>query len=960
MSQAWRRVASASALAVVVSLAAFAPVAQALSLGRLTVQSALGEPLRAEIDIPELTTAEANSLQVGLARAEVYRAAGVDFNAALANTDITLARRPDGQADLRIANPRIVNEPYLDLILEASWASGRNVRDNTMHFDPPNLRVPAPALLLPPVTSAPAAPVRPAPVAAQAPTPAPPPPRPAPPQAPPAATQPAPAAPIPAPAPAPSASPAAAAPVRSAEPTASTPLPAAATRRPAAAQQPPARTAAPQPDTLTVKRGDTAGRIAESTKPANATLEQMLVAMLRANPDAFISNNVNRLKAGAVLELPDDDQVQAVPANQARQLIAAQSRDFNAFRQRLAAAAPAAAAQTSTREATGRIQADVADKRPTATAADQLKLTKGAVATPDASLPEQKIAQARQAQELADRSAELARNISDLTKLGAAAAPAAAPTGTSGPAQTIAAATPVAAEPTPPAEAAAPTATPAGEPATPAEAPPAPTEAPPPAPPAEPPAPAAPPTPAEPPPPPSIEEPGLLDSVMDNPLVLPAAGGLIALLLGLGAYRIHQRKKKAGVDSSFLESRLQPDSFFGASGGQNIDTAEAAATGSSMMYSPSQLDVGGDVDPVAEADVYLAYGRDLQAEEILKEAMRMTPKRVAIHSKMLEIYAKRRDVKGFEVLASEVYALTQGVGPEWAHACALGQELDPANPMYQPGGSPAHLAAAATVVQEMSPGMANTQPFEPSAFDLPADNAAPTPDAAQATPPSLDLDLDFSIDAPEAGTAAVAAPGGTPTDDPNALNFDLDLDVASAPPLAASPAPAADSEPSFDLDMPDLAFDLPSGDEPPPSATAVSQPASDGGMDDLGLDFDFGDEPTPAAPPPTAASDAAVTDARDAAPSPAPYERTAASPAGDGMLDFDMDDLSLDLDATDGDTAGLDDIPDGDPLETKLSLAAEFLAIGDQEGARSLAEEVLAEASGPLRAKANSFLSSLG
>ncbi|MDP3133436.1 MAG: FimV/HubP family polar landmark protein, partial [Burkholderiaceae bacterium] len=657
---------------------------------------------------------------------------------------------------------------------------------------------------------------------------------------------------------------------------------------------------------------------------------------------------------------PDDDQVQAVPANQARQLIAAQSRDFNAFRQRLAAAAPAAAAQTSTREATGRIQADVADKRPTATAADQLKLTKGAVATPDASLPEQKIAQARQAQELADRSAELARNISDLTKLGAAAAPAAAPTGTSGPAQTIAAATPVAAEPTPPAEAAAPTATPAGEPATPAEAPPAPTEAPPPAPPAEPPAPAAPPTPAEPAPPPSIEEPGLLDSVMDNPLVLPAAGGLIALLLGLGAYRIHQRKKKAGVDSSFLESRLQPDSFFGASGGQNIDTAEAAATGSSMMYSPSQLDVGGDVDPVAEADVYLAYGRDLQAEEILKEAMRMTPKRVAIHSKMLEIYAKRRDVKGFEVLASEVYALTQGVGPEWAHACALGQELDPANPMYQPGGSPAHLAAAATVVQEMSPGMANTQPFEPSAFDLPADNAAPTPDAAQATPPSLDLDLDFSIDAPEAGTAAVAAPGGTPTDDPNALNFDLDLDVASAPPLAASPAPAADSEPSFDLDMPDLAFDLPSGDEPPPSATAVSQPASDGGMDDLGLDFDFGDEPTPAAPPPTAASDAAVTDARDAAPSPAPYERTAASPAGDGMLDFDMDDLSLDLDATDGDTAGLDDIPDGDPLETKLSLAAEFLAIGDQEGARSLAEEVLAEASGPLRAKANSFLSSLG
>ena len=62
-----------------------------------------------------------------------------------------------------------------------------------------------------------------------------------------------------------------------------------------------------------------------------------------------------------------------------------------------------------------------------------------------------------------------------------------------------------------------------------------------------------------------------------------------------------------------------------------------------MSYSPSQLDAAGDVDPVAEADVYLAYGRDLQAEEILKEALRTNPERVAIHVKLLEIYAKRRD-----------------------------------------------------------------------------------------------------------------------------------------------------------------------------------------------------------------------------------------------------------------------------------------------------------------------------
>jgi pilus assembly protein FimV len=101
---------------------------------------------------------------------------------------------------------------------------------------------------------------------------------------------------------------------------------------------------------------------------------------------------------------------------------------------------------------------------------------------------------------------------------------------------------------------------------------------------------------------------------------------LVALLAGLGLYRLRGRMRKPAGETSFLESRLQPDSFFGASGGQRIDTHEppSSTTGSSssMSYSLSQLDAIGDVDPVAEADVYLAYGRDLQAEEILKEAMR--------------------------------------------------------------------------------------------------------------------------------------------------------------------------------------------------------------------------------------------------------------------------------------------------------------------------------------------------
>src|SRR4029079_13668309 len=97
----------------------------------------------------------------------------------------------------------------------------------------------------------------------------------------------------------------------------------------------------------------------------------------------------------------------------------------------------------------------------------------------------------------------------------------------------------------------------------------------------------------------------------------------------------------------------------------------------SMTYSLSQLDAIGDVDPVAEADVYLAYGRDLQAEEILKEAMRSSPERLAIRTKLLEVYAKRRDTKGFELLATQLYGLPGGQRDDCAKGHELGRQIAP-------------------------------------------------------------------------------------------------------------------------------------------------------------------------------------------------------------------------------------------------------------------------------------------
>src|SRR5690606_37013056 len=159
-----------------------------------------------------------------------------------------------------------------------------------------------------------------------------------------------------------------------------------------------------------------------------------------------------------------------------------------------------------------------------------------------------------------------------------------------------------------------------------------------------------------------------------------AAGGLAILAL-LGGLWYRNKKRKEGVDAatdSVLESSLAQDSFFGASGGQHIDTSVSAMTtgNSSLAYTPSQLDAG-DVDPVAEADVYLAYGRDLQAEEILKEALRTTPDRMAIRIKLAEVYAKRRDTKGFEQLAGQLHESTDGAGEDWARVQELGLSIDP-------------------------------------------------------------------------------------------------------------------------------------------------------------------------------------------------------------------------------------------------------------------------------------------
>ena len=892
---------SALAIAALAALSAAPIDAQALGLGRLNVQSALGEGLRAEVDITSLTPEEASTLQVRIASPEAFRAAGVDYNAVLAGAQATLARRADGRPYLRVSSDRAVQEPFIEVILELNSTSGRLVREFTLLFDPPGSR------LAPPVqAAAPVAPVISAapstagvaaagsgPLAGAAPAPAPavarpaPAPRSTPPPAPVAGGTPAPAtfavaaAPPPATKPAPAPRPAAGA---AAQPLASAPVAAAAGS-----------------SRYQVRPGDTLYRVAGRTRPDSISLDQMLVGLYRANPNAFIENNVNRLRAGSVLTVPAADEVRDVTSADAKRLLTAQSADFSAYRARLAQAAPMAQAADSGRSAQGKVQASVDDRKQSAALSpDKLKLSGGAV---KASAPEAQIAQANERKDNAARVAELTRNVEELKKLQqgtvAAQAPAATPGVVAAPSRITAPATARTTAAATAAAAAAAAATALSPPTPVAAAPAAAVPAPPAAKPAA--------TVPMPPVTGTDAEAGRLDSITASPWLLPGAAALALLLAGFGVWRLRSRKRQAASETSFLESRMQPDSFFGASGGQRVDTRDGGDNhGGTAGYSLSQLDAIGDVDPVAEADVYLAYGRDLQAEEILKEAMRATPDRLAVRTKLLEVYAKRRDSKGFELLATQLYALTKGLGPDWAQAQELGRQFDTENPIYQAGGHPEEviLDGERVVVEPLG---ATTQPHS-----ILAPNTQPMVDSQLPEMAGgvldLDLDLDLSLDAPDRGAAARA--------------------MQATRPLASSLQRPADSGLDFDAD--DRSQPSPRA-RPPAPRTVAGHLAPDSmrmNLDDLG-----GDTIQPSG------------DTR---------------PGGDTTLDFGNFAPSQPAHLSDAGASTPGQFDASDPVARKLELADEFRQIGDMEGARDLLEEVVAKSAGALRAKAQAMLDALG
>ena len=894
--------------------------ASAAGLGKITVQSALGQPLRAEVEVSSVQPGEVDSLVARMAPAQAYRDAGIEVNAALISIKFATERRPDGRHVVVLTSSAPINEPFLDILIELSSSNGRLIREYTFLLDPPEYKVPQVA---------------------------------APPVAPPAARiqpveqprQPEVRVPVPA----------------EQKPPVSAPVQTASKAKGGAAYE--------------VKRGDTLAKIARTTKPDGVSLQQMLIALYRGNTDAFDGDNINRLRSGRILTVPDKEAVAAVDQAEAQRLVIAQGQEFNEYRRKLGASVAQAPAQAEgkRRSSGGKITSQTEDKPlPAKDQKDQLKLSKAEAGKAGGkTAADDLIAKDKAIKEANDRVAELEKTVKELQKAlelasksmagmqqQAQVKPAAAPAAPAAKADAVkadAAKTPVvAAEPAKAAPAAAAKADAAKAPeaakgpevakapdaAKAAAAPEAPKPTEPTeatkasdAPKAEP-AKVAPKAAAKAPPPPPPPQPSFVDELLDDPTMLGGAGAVLIGLLGYGAYA-YRKKRQSQFENSIMGASTPMDSssVFGTSGGQNVDT------GSSQFQTDfSQGGVGtidtDEVDPIAEADVYIAYGRDAQAEEILKEALSKDPSRHVVTAKLLEIYASRKDLKSFESTAAGLNTATGGQGPEWGKAIALGQSIDPQNRLYGGGGTGPSAA----------PDESATVALAAAAPDIELDVSLDEPAPEAAVEVSAGLDFDLGAPGGEAATgtdAALDISAAQPEEAPMDLGFDLSLDADPKATASTDFTPegtqifvptaggvgdaAAAMEPALDGGL-DISFDLPSPDAPAGDGTAA-----DAGLSGASIDFDL-----------------ALGEPADKP------EEVAAAP-----LEMDLSSISLDL-GVPGDTAG----PTGDArwqeVATKLDLAKAYEEMGDKDGARDLLKEVMKEGDGAQQQQAKTLLAALG
>jgi len=766
---------SALAMAMLGSLAS-ASVA-ALGLGEIDLKSALNQPLNAEIALLSATAAELEELKVSIASSEAFANAGIDRPLYLSKLKFNVKTNADGKPVVLITSRDVVREPFLDFLVELSWSKGRLLREYTVLVDPP-VTMPAAA----PVPQAPAA--------------------------------------------------------QSARQYA--PVAAPARRVTHTAQMPLASTAAGEYGPT--RRNDTLWKIAKQVRPdSGVSIEQTMQGLLRANPEAFINNNINDMKAGYVLRVPSREDLTSISRTEAARESRAQYTAWREARGILTpaqtegtvqAGAPGASAPVESRlTLVASETAEGAASNASAEAGAELETLQENLLMANEALE----AQRRQGEDMSERLTVLEEQILNMQRLiqlkddelarlqfQAGEEMAEAPVEMEQQAATEVAA----GEPLPAAEDAdvstetevvvgdetatidttgadeePPVALDAASDEFVAEEQVAVSE------------------PelvvTEPEPvvtAPVVEDttaPGFVDRLLANPLWLGAGGVVLALLAFFGL------RRKRSVETEFQESILQAahgeaagsDSEIVASG---PDSTESSSNESSLLSEFAVSDMGsvkndGEADPLAEADVYLAYGRYQQAEDLIRDALEKDAGNENLSLKLLEVYLAGKNQSAFDEHAQDILArLENSDDPMWAKVAEMGLELSPDNPMYQAGGKSA--------VSESDDDMEMDSLSEDINFDIDIEPAARADqDIAAADDEGLEFDIDLSFDADEEKPDSVEfTPPEAGVDQSEVLEPELNVDMDSVEPDAVK----NDSAMEFDLDGLDLGSEAAQDEEP--------------------------------------------------------------------------------------------------------------------------------------------------
>jgi len=672
-------------LAVAVAVAMAASRADALGLGDLELHSALNQPLSAEVRLLVDNPKELEGAAVVLAPSDEFVRAGIERAPVLSDLKFDIVTDKGG-AMVKITSSQPIRDPFLDFVVQLQWPAGRLLREYTVLLDPP--------VFGPEQHSAAAAPP------ATAATPA------------------APQAAEPAVNGAPPAGPPAAPPVS---------VPGAPPPRRAAAAPVPAAGLAGATTYGPTKRNDTLWDIASQVKPDDSvSVYQMMLVLLKANPEAFYNSNINSLKAGYVLRVPDKSTAAAIPEDRAVEEAVRQYRQWHLARggvaapasmpsvQQASAAAPAAGQNQEKDSARLRLVAPGAGGVAASGTQAQLNKLRSDLALALESSDSAK----RESDELRSRVTALEGQINSLQRLLTLKNQALSDMQKPGGLPLAAAAR----KPAPVVEQTSATAvTPAKSPAEAAGPKPKPAAAPPEAP---------------------------ASGLMDDPAIVGAAGGTALLLLSVGWLMVRRRSAKVehepmGTPMAEEEPSLPINIRLGTSPAEEAEQGAAPSDDPQMVQvaeevaqraeqdmprTVNDLDVmaspEGEIDPIVEADVYLAYRRYQQAEALVQTALNKQPERKDLQAKLLDIHYAAKNAAAFREVAENLYFNlgSNAQDPVWQRILPMGRELCPDSELFAPAEDHSHESAAAPMA-ETHPTEATPADDDKMEFDLNMDAA---------------------------------------------------------------------------------------------------------------------------------------------------------------------------------------------------------------------------------------------